>query len=241
MKNDKQPRKYLIHISFFIFHTLCALLLVIASVSPSIAQTLSKAPTTSKAQTPAKADSTEVKNTYIFAGIGAFIPTGQSYIQNYSTNLAGLPVELNGGLLISVTNDIGIPLTVRYVRRVASFVQDGSIGVFSIEPGVRIYLERQRSAEFRLFGAVSALLTRATVSGQYDVSTNGTVTGTALAEPAYLDIGMGIDLGFSYPLTRNSALDGTVHIALYFASPVSDGGLGNIGGVSLCMAYRFGF
>jgi hypothetical protein len=237
-----------IHKSYFIFRALCGLLLSFAAVSPSMAQTPpSKGQPNPKAQAaPAKIDSTELKNTYVFAGIGAFIPTGQSYMQNYSTNFAGLPVELNGGLLIPVTNDISVPLTVRYIRRVANFVDNGSIDVFSIEPGIRFYLERQRVGDLRLFGGVSALLTRATVSGDYDVATvspNGmvAVTGTALAEQPYLDVGMGIDLGLSYPLSRNSALDGTVHIALYFASPVSDGGLGDIGGVSLCVDYRFGF
>jgi hypothetical protein len=252
MKNEAKPPTNSIHTSsivgdaYFIFHTSLAFLLTIAAVSPSMAQQPSAPQHPSKAQTAAQADSVELKNTYLFAGLGAFIPTGQSYGQNYSTRLAGLPVELNGGLLFPITNDIGVPLTVRYLRRVANFVKNGSIGVLSIEPGIRVYLERQRTGEFRLFGGLAALLTRATVSGEYDatrVSSNGTVTvlGTALAEQPYLDAGMGIDLGFSYPLTRNSALDAAVHIAFYFASPVSYGGLGNIGGVSLGADYRFGF
>jgi hypothetical protein len=253
MNNEARTSKYPFHTSgmagdaYLIFHALCAFLLIFAAVSPSMAQMPSKGRLNPETQTaPERIDSTELKNTYIFAGIGAFIPTGQSYMQNYSTNFASQPVEINGGLLIPVTNDICVPLTVRYVRRVANFVNDGSIDVFSIEPGIRFYLERQRIGELRLFGGVSALLTRATVSGDYDVATvspNGAVavTGTALAEQPYLDVGTGIDLGLSYPLSRNSALDGTVHIALYLASPVSDGGLGDIGGVSLCVDYRVGF
>jgi len=243
MKNKAHSPKYRTRTSYFIFHAFLALLLAVVAVSPPMAQQAStpKRPSKMPEAVPAKPDSIELKNTYIFAGLGAFIPTGQSYMQNYSTNIAGLPVELSGGLYIPVTNNLGIPLTIRYVRRVANFVPDGSIEVLSIEPGVRVYLERQRNKELRLFGAVSILLTRATVSGDYDVSTTGPVTGTALAEPSYLDIGIGVDLGFSYPLTQTTALDAAVHIALYFASPVYDGGLGNIGGVSLCGSYRFGF
>jgi len=229
MKPDKHPRTQSFHSSYFIFHICLALLLALAVTSPAAAQT------------PAKADSIELKSTYIFAGIGAFIPTGQSYAVNYSTKLAGLPVELSGGLMFPISNDIFFPLTVRYVRRVANFVDGAAIHVLSIEPGARIYLERQRTGDLRLFGAVSGLLTQASVSGNYFVSKNGTVTGTALAEQPYLDIGIGLDLGFSYPLTQSAAFDASVHIAVYFASPVSSGGLGNIGGISLCGVYRFGF
>jgi len=32
-----------------------------------------------------------------------------------------------------------------------------------------------------------------------------------------------------------------VHIAIFMSSSVTQGGLGNIGGVSLTAAYRFGF
>jgi len=235
MKNEAKHPVNSVHIPSFLFHILFALLFLGAGVSISVAQN------SAKPQTPPKFDSTELKSTYVFGGIGAFIPTGQSYSQNYSTKLAGLPVEISGGLLIPVSNDLFVPFTARYVRRIANFVSGSEIDVLSIEPGVRYYLERQRFKELRLYGAVSLLLTRASVSGNYDVSKNGTVTGTSQANVPYLDIGTGVDLGFSYPLTPSTSLDVAVHIAVYFASPVSDGGVGNIGGVSLCAAYRFGF
>jgi len=228
MKNEAKLWIYPIQI-------MCALLLTFSTVSLSIAQNHPKS------QNPEKIDSAEIKSTYVFAGLGAFIPTGQSYSINYSTSIAGLPMELNGGLMFPVSNDILVPLEVRYVRRVANFVDGAAISVFSIEPGARFYLERQRFKDLRLFGAVSGLLAQASVSGNYYVSQNGTITGTAVAKQSYLDVGLGLDIGFSYPLTAISALDGGVHVAIYFASPVSSGGLGNIGGISLCADYRFGF
>src|SRR5689334_22268092 len=85
-------------------------------------------------------DSTELKSTYIFAGIGGFIPLHESYRINYSTKVAGLPIELVGGLLFPFARDMFVPLTVRYVRREANFVDGTSIGVISLEPGVRMFL-----------------------------------------------------------------------------------------------------
>jgi len=187
---------------------------------------------------PATADS---NTTYIFAGIGGFIPTQDAYRINYSTKTAALPVEVNGGFLFPVSHVILVPLTVRYIRREAIFVSGMSIGVLSLEPGVRFFLEPARDKDLRLFAGVEGLLVKTSVSGVFDLSSDGSVTGSASNTKDYFNYGAGLDLGLTYPLTHTTALDGIVHVAFFFGDPVEHGGLGNIGGVSLVAAYRFGF
>lgn len=188
-----------------------------------------------------KADSTA--STYLFAGIGGFIPLDDSYRVNYSTNFGGLPLELSGGFLFPISESSFVPLTVRYVRRTANFVSDMSIAVLSIEPGYRLFLDPQHEhgRDLRLFGAAEALLGQAFVQGQYDATKDGTATTMMLAGRDYLDLGLGLDLGLTYPLTLTTSIDAMVHVAVYFTSPVLQGGLGDIGGVSLTASYRFGF
>ncbi len=182
-------------------------------------------------------------STYLFAGAGGFIPLDDSYRVNYSTNLGGLPIEINGGFLFPVSASSFVPLTVRYTRRTANFVSGMSIEVLSIEPGYRLFLdpEHERGHDLRLFGAAEALLGQAFVEGQYDASADGTTTASMIAGRDYLDLGLGVDLGLTYPFTASTGLDAMVHIAVYFTSPILQGGLGDIGGVSLTAAYRFGF
>ena len=197
-------------------------------------------PCTSDAQV-ASTDLNQVQTTYIFAGIGGFIPMTDSYRLNYSTRLAELPLEISGGILFPISHDLLVPVTVRYVRREANFIASTTIGVLSLEPGVRFYLEKEVKGEVRIFGGAEGLILQASVASMYDANSNGTVTGSANVSKDYLNFGIGFDLGVAYPLTENSALDGTVHTGIYLANPVSHGGLGNIGGVSLTVSYRFGF
>ena len=185
--------------------------------------------------------SKQESSSYVFAGIGGFIPLDESYRINYSTNLGGIPIEVMGGFLFPISANSFVPLTARYERRTANFVTNTSIEVLSIEPGFRFFLEPEREKDLRLFGAAEMLLGQAVVHGTYDVSNDGTVVGSAPAEKDYLDLGFGFDLGLTYPFSPTTALDATVHLAIYVTSPVSQGGLGNIGGVSLTAAYRFGF
>ncbi|MFI5202257.1 MAG: hypothetical protein ACHQNE_07710 [Candidatus Kapaibacterium sp.] len=189
------------------------------------------------------ADSTpkDASSAYLFAGIGGFIPLDESYRVNYSTSLGGIPMEVSGGFLFPVGPGVFVPLTARYVRREANFVTGTSIEVLSIEPGIRFFLEREHEHDLRMFGAVEALLGQATVQGNYDATADGTTISAATAQSNYYDLGLGFDLGLTYPLTSTTALDASVHIAIFLASPVTQGGLGNIGGVSLTAAYRFGF
>jgi len=180
---------------------------------------------------------------YAFAGIGGFIPMQESYRINYSTNLGGLPIEVDGGFIFPVTEAILTPVIFRYERRTANFIDGTSIAVFSIEPGIRFYLEPQHDRDFRIFGAVEGLLAQANVTSTFDVlaDANSIVAPAVPVMKDYFDLGIGFDIGLAYPLTETTALDGTVHTAIYFGSPVTSGGIGNIGGVSLTIAYRFGF
>jgi hypothetical protein len=211
----------------------CFLSVLLSTLLPFMALGQSK----NGSEAPARA---EVSSAYLFAAIGGFIPLDESYRINYSTNLGGLPIELSGGFLFPAGN-IFVPITARYIRREANFVTGTSIGVLSVEPGVRFFLEREHDRDLRMFGAVEALLGQASAKGNYEVSTDGTMSGTAAAQTNYYDLGLGFDLGLMYPFTATTALDAIVHIAIFLASPVDHGGLGNIGGVSLTAAYRFGF
>jgi hypothetical protein len=180
---------------------------------------------------------------YAIMGVGGFIPLQESYRLNYSTNLGGLPIEVDGGFIFPVTDAILTPVIFRYERRTANFIDGTSIAVFSIEPGIRFYLEPQHDRDFRIFGAVEGLLAQANVTSTFEALADANSI-VALAAPVmkdYFDFGIGFDIGLVYPLTETTALDGTVHTAIYFGSPVTSGGIGNIGGVSLSIAYRFGF
>ena len=178
---------------------------------------------------------------YVFGGIGGFIPMRESYRINYSTKLGGLPIEVTGGFLFPVNADILTPIAFRYERREANFIAGTSIAVLSIEPGIRVYFEKQRDKDFRIFGGIEALIAQANVMGVYDASSDGNSITSEPAAKDYFDLGLGFDVGLVYPLTATTALDGTVHTAVYFSSSIASGGLGNIGGVSLTVAYRFGF
>lgn len=180
---------------------------------------------------------------YALAGIGGFIPMRESYRINYSTNLGGLPIEVDGGFIFPVTEAILTPVIFRYERRTANFIDGTSIAVFSIEPGIRFYLEPQRDRDFRIFGAVEGLLAQANVTSMFEAlaDANSIVAPAVPVMKDYFDLGIGFDIGLVYPLTETTALDGTIHTAIYFGSPVTSGGVDNIGGVSLTIAYRFGF
>lgn len=199
------------------------------------------------AQSAGDSSNQETSSSYLFGGIGGFIPLDESYRVNYSTNLGGLPIEVTGGFLFPVASSDFVSLTARYERRTANFVTNTSVAVFSIEPGFRFFLEPEREKDLRLFGAADVLLGQAFVQGvydmtQYDVTSSSVIiAGSAMAEKDYLDLGFGFDLGLTYPFTPTTALDAMVHLAVYVTSPVLQGGLGNVGGVSLTAAYRFGF
>ncbi len=186
-------------------------------------------------------DSAKLGVTYVFAALGGFIPIRESYRLNYSTKVIGLPMEISGGFMFPVTTEIMVPITARYVRREANFIASTTIGVVSIEPGVRFYLEKERPKDLRIFGAIEGIIAEASVNSIYDVSPNGDVLSQGSASKDYLNIGIGFDLGVVYPLGSSGALDGSVHTSYFPSNTIAHGGLGNIGGVSLTVGYRIGF
>ena len=226
------------------------MLVILVCGSISFAQT--KQPGTAPAAIPAPTQSSiahdaDVNTTYIYAAIGGFIPLSESYRLNFTNSFAGLPIEISGGLLFPVGRDVFVPFTVRYDRRDANFITGMSMEVTSIEPGVRYFFQRENEHDLRIFGGIEGLLADASVSAPYTVSvasSNGgapTVGGTAQAERDYFNIGIGLDLGLAYPLTPTTAIEAIVHLAAFLLNPIANGGLGNIGGVSISGAYRFGF
>jgi hypothetical protein len=186
-------------------------------------------------------DSAATSTTYVFGGLGGFIPLRDSYRINYSTSLAGIPLEIFGGVLMPVSKTTLVPLTVRYIRREANFVSSTSIGVLSFEPGVRFFLEHEHHGDIRLFGGVEGLLAQATIQGDYEATADGASPTPARASKSYTNYGLGLDLGATYEIAQTSAVDVIIHIASYFGSPISSGGIGNIGGVSIGAVYRIGF
>jgi hypothetical protein len=178
---------------------------------------------------------------YLFAGVSGFLPFKQSYRLNYSTSLGGLPIEVNGGISFPINERTVVPFTVRYIRRTVTLIPGMDLKMFDIEPGVRVFLEKYTPKEFRFYGGASLILAEATVTAQYDASQDGKVTTPATASKEYFNLGIGIDLGLSYPLTQMTAIDFGAHLGILFLDPESHGGLGDIGGVSLGAAYRFGF
>jgi hypothetical protein len=190
----------------------------------------------------AQTDSTNASSAaYIYAGFSGFIPFRQSYHLNYTTKLGGLPIEVSGGLGFPLNRSTWFPLTIRYIHRQATYVSNLELHTISIEPGVRVYLEKFQENELRFFGGASVILARTTLAAVIDASRDGSITGQQAAQHDYLNFGLGVDLGLSYPVTATSLIDGGVHLGILVANPVLSGGLGNVGGVSIGIDYRIGF
>ncbi|HEY3876519.1 MAG TPA: hypothetical protein VGM92_13670 [Candidatus Kapabacteria bacterium] len=195
--------------------------------------------------TPLSSPSEETA-TYLFASIGGFIPTSEGYRLNFSNRFLGLPIEISGGLMVPIGTNLFLPITVRYDRRVADFVTASEVDVTSIEPGIRYFFGDANLKEFRLFIEGELILADASMTGMYDVTgvdNTGQVIaeGTARTQHDYYNVGAGLDLGISYPLSATTALDASVHYAFFVASTIASGGLGDIGGVSIAAGYRLGF
>jgi hypothetical protein len=172
------------------------------------------------------------------AEINGFIPFDQSYRINYGTSLAGLPIELAGGLCFPINSNLSSLVGIRYKRRTETYVPDFQIKTIEIELGVRDYLEKEHRDDLRLYGSAGLLLEKSTATGIIDATTDGTnITKTEVSKD-YYNIGIGLGLGVEYPLTQASGLYAGLFLGIYFADPTSSGGLGNIGGVSIGLGYR---
>jgi hypothetical protein len=208
-----------------IFFTLViSLAIALCSVERSIGQT--------------EANTTSLPDIIILAEGAGFIPFNQSYRINYQTSLAGIPMEVAGGLCFPVNSSLSALFEVRYKRRTAIFVPDFRIKTLEIELGVRDYLEKEREKDLRLYGSAGLLLVKSDAEGTIDATSDGTAPTPLEVSKSYYNIGLGLGLGVEYPLTSVSGLYAGFHIAIYFADPSGSGGLGNIGGLSIGLGYR---
>jgi hypothetical protein len=176
----------------------------------------------------------------LFGEAAGFIPFSQSYRINYQTSLAGLPIEVVGGMCFPITPSLSALFEFRYKRRTADFVPDFRIKTLEIELGVWDYLEKEHPGDLRLYGSAGLLLCQSTAAGTLDATADGVNIVQSEVSQDYFNIGIGLGLGIEYPLSPTSGINFGLHIGVYFVDPIATGGLGNIGGVSIGLGYRFG-
>lgn len=192
---------------------------------------------------------TDDGKTYLSLVVGGFMPMRESFRINYSTDLGGLPIELAMLVQFPISDRSWPGVGVRYLRRTADFIANTDIQMLQLEPFFRYYLdpvrydegEHSEDIELGLYSGISGQLARSAVTGEIDETTDGETLRRRQVSKYYFGLGAGFDLGLTYPLGRTSAVDVGVHISAYVNDPVSEGGVGNIGGVSFNAAYRFGF
>ncbi len=176
----------------------------------------------------------------LFAEASGFIPFNQSVRINYQTSLAGLPIEVAAGLGFPLNSTLSGIFELRYKRRTAIFFPEFRIKTLEIELAIRDYLEKAHANDLRLFGSAGFLLARSTAAGNIDATSDGKNIQPSEVSQDYYNIGLAIGLGIEYPVTDQSGIYFGFHIGVYFADPVSSGGLGNIGGLSISLGYRIG-
>jgi hypothetical protein len=181
---------------------------------------------------------TTQSNLILLAEGTGFIPFSQSYRINYQTSLAGLPIEIAGGICFPINASLSSMFEVRYKRRTAVFIQDFRIKTLEIELGVRDYLEKEHEKDLRLYGSAGLLLVRSIASGNIDATADGTMIVKTEVSKEYYNIGLGLGLGVEYPISQVSGIYAGIHLGIYFADPVVGGGLGNVGGMSIGLGYK---
>jgi hypothetical protein len=181
----------------------------------------------------------QLSDIVLFAEGSGFIPFSESFRINYQTSLAGLPIEVAGGICFPINSALSGMFEFRYKRRTAVFVPNFRIKTLEIELGVRDYLEKKHEGDLRLYGSAGLLLAESTAAGNIDArSSDGTSIGTIEVSQDYFNIGLGLGLGVEYPLTNVSGLYFGIHLGVYFSDPVATGGLGNVGGLSFGLGYK---
>lgn len=168
-----------------------------------------------------------------------FIPFSQSYRLNYQSKLMGLPIEWTGTLGFPINESVSSQIELRYRRRTAVFLNDVSVRQLEITPGVKVYLEKQHEKDLRLFGTFGLLLAESIVSGPLQSTTDGTDIITVDVSKSYYNLGLAIGLGLEYELTPESTIHGGLRFGIYLLDPVSRGGLGDAGGISLGLGYQY--
>jgi hypothetical protein len=170
-----------------------------------------------------------------------FIPFNSSYRINYESKLIGLPIELSGGFDFPVNQTLASALLVNYRRRTAMYVSDLSISTIEIEPGIRAFLEKSHPKDLRLYGSAGLLLIRSTVSGVLQSTKDGSPPVAMNASKDYYNIGIGLGLGVEYATDVHSSFYAGLKVGVYLANSTRTGGLGNAGGLSLGIGYRYAF
>jgi hypothetical protein len=208
-----------------------------------------------EAQEPEKRPSdlmplTPAITTYAGLGLGAFLPMRESFRLNYSTDLAGVPLEVLGFVQFPITERTITHVQVRFTRREANFIENSEIRMVQLEPSMRYYLqppsidkteEGDRKTEFGLFAGFGGQISRTTVYGIVQETPDGNDPHPREVTKDHYNLGIGVDLGLTYPFSLASFVDAGIHVSTYLNDPVKLGGLGNLGGVSFNVAYRFGF
>jgi hypothetical protein len=132
-------------------------------------------------------------------------------------------------------------LGLRYRRRTVTFIPDVSLRSLELEPGVQYYLEEPQPGDMRIIGDVGLILARMTAEGPIESSTDGQSFQTRTISKDYLNLGFGVGLGIEYPLAEVSLLYAHVHLSTLLLDPVDEGGLGNVGGISIGLGYKISF
>jgi hypothetical protein len=176
----------------------------------------------------------------VFTADGSgFIPFDQSFRINYKSRLAGMPIEWAGSVGFPVSQSVTSSLEVRYRRREALFLDNFDIKQLELTPGIRAYLEKPHPDDLRLYGGAGLLLASSLVSGTLQATKDGTAPVATPVSKRYYNIGIALSLGIEYPITKAASLYGGLRVGAYLADPVSTGGLGDAGGVSLGIGFRY--
>lgn len=188
--------------------------------------------------------------TYAGFGVAGFLPMRESFRINYSTDLIGIPVEAFGFVQFPISEKWATNVALRYTRREANFIGNTEIRMVQLEPSLRYYLEPAfvgmtddgaPKHEFGLFAGLGGQVSRTTVYGVIQETIDGTNPHPREVSKDHYNLGIGIDIGLTYPFSVSSFVDAGIHVSTYLNDPVKQGGLGNLGGVSFNAAYRFGF
>lgn len=177
----------------------------------------------------------------VYAEGSGFIAIRETYRLNYESDLGGLPIEISGGLHFPINTRLSAGLTTRYRRRTVTFIPDVSLRSLELEPGVKYYLEAPQPGELRIVGDAGLILARMTAAGPIESSPDGQNFETRTVAKDYLNLGFGVGLAVEYPVTELSAAFAHVRLGTYLLDPVDEGGLGNVGGISIGLGYKISF
>ena len=225
-----------------------SLLLTSARLSAQDVPAIHEQPTVKPPAPPAPVES--VITTYAGLGLGGFIPMQESFRGNYSTDLAGLPFELHGFVQFPASIRTLAHVGIRFTRSEAIAFTATEIRMVQLEPGIRYYIQpperMQREdgsmrSELGLYAGAGGQISRTSVYGVIQETRNGEFPQPREVTKDHFNLGVGLDIGLTYPFSSRNFLDAGLHISSYLNDQTRLGGLGNIGGVSFNAAYRFGF